>query len=365
MCLRPITVKTEDAFGIPVNQSVPCGKCIECLKDRQNSWKIRLTEEARDHLHVYFFTLTYNEDSVPHVFLDDGTQVNHVRKSDIQLWVKRNRIKYERLFNRDIDFKYFITSEYGPNTGRPHYHGIFFTDISPTFISSMFNDWCVNYGFVNFSEVGKSGKKIVSKNSLSSVANYVAKYCLKVKDLNTPMEKQVNEYIKDGIIPPTFFLMSKGIGASYVKRMKRYHVPNYMSPRDRISKVCDRAFYHDGAFKYKLPRFYRDRLYRMKFPCDARIWSNKTKCYENKTVYRYKSKNLLSLQMQTEIRSRVLAEYNERVAEYRASNPCASDTEVYLALSRLDWSAKLDRQKNIYSKMSRFYNSQRFKSRDF
>lgn len=113
MCLYPITIKTEDAFGIPVNQSVPCGKCIECLKDRQNAWKIRLVEECRDHKYVYFFTLTYNDDNVPYSVLPDGTKVNHVKKDDIQLWIKRNRIKLQRVLRRDIDFKYFVTSEYG------------------------------------------------------------------------------------------------------------------------------------------------------------------------------------------------------------------------------------------------------------
>lgn len=164
MCLNPISIKTEDAFGVLVNQSVPCGKCIECLKDRQNSWKIRLTEEARDHLYVYFFTLTYNDSSVPTVVDEQtGEVVKHVRKSDVQLWLKRHRMAYVRKFNRDVDFKYFICSEYGPNTGRPHYHGILFTDVSPVFISSMFNDWNSSYGFTSFSEVGKSGKK---KNSI-------------------------------------------------------------------------------------------------------------------------------------------------------------------------------------------------------
>ena len=113
MCLYPLSIKTEDAYGIPINQSVPCGKCIECLKDRQNSWKIRLIEEARDHNHVYFFTLTYNDDSVPFTYLEDGTKLLHVNKVDIQLWVKRNKIKFERTLGRQVDFKYFICSEYG------------------------------------------------------------------------------------------------------------------------------------------------------------------------------------------------------------------------------------------------------------
>lgn len=159
MCLYPSTIKGVDAFGVQVVMSVPCGKCIECLKDRQNSWKIRLVEESREHLYTYFFTLTYNEDSVPFTYLEDGTKLLHVNKVDIQLWIKRNRMRFERLFNRKVDFKYFICSEYGPNTGRPHYHGILFTEISKTFITSMFNDWNSEYGFTNFSLVGSDGKK--------------------------------------------------------------------------------------------------------------------------------------------------------------------------------------------------------------
>ena len=159
MCLTPISLKSQDSFGLDVNQLVPCGKCLECLKDRQNSWKIRLVEEARVHKYVYFFTLTYNDDSVPFTTLPDGTRVNHVSKYDVQLWIKRNRIKFERMLKRDIDFKYFVTSEYGPNTGRPHYHGIIFTDISPTYISAMFHDWSSSNGFVNFSSVGYSDRK--------------------------------------------------------------------------------------------------------------------------------------------------------------------------------------------------------------
>lgn len=174
MCLHPYSVKTEDAFGVTVNQSVPCGHCIECLKDKQNSWKIRLTEEARDHLYVYFFTLTYNDQSVPYVYSDTGEKCLYPRKTDIQLWIKRNRIKFERYFNRDIDFKYFICAEYGPNTGRPHYHGVFFTDISETFIGSMFADWRELYGFTKFELLGK--KKVddalyhVSVTMLRSIA---------------------------------------------------------------------------------------------------------------------------------------------------------------------------------------------------
>lgn len=160
--------------------------------------------------------------------------------------------------------------------------------------------------------------------------------------------------------------MSKGIGQNYVNRMKRYHLcTRIRSPSERISSVCDRAFYHDGSFKYKLPRFYRDRLFRKKFPCDTKVWNKKKKCYEDKIVYRYKSKNVLALQMQVEVRNRILAEYNRRFSEFRSFYPDKSDTEVALILERSETSARQTRRSNIYSKMSRFYNKNRFKNRKF
>lgn len=361
MCLCPIVIKTQDAFGIPVNQSVPCGKCIECLKDKQNNWKIRLQEEYRDHLYTYFFTLTYRDSAVPHVF-SDGEQINVVNKTHIQLWVKRNRIAFQRLFRRDIDFKYFICSEYGPNTGRPHYHGILFTDISPTFISFMFSDWRETFGFVNFSEVGKVGNKKTG-SKISSVGNYVAKYCCKPVIFKSNVEKKLDDLIEQGIIPRPFYLMSKGLGKNYISRMKRFHRPLNLPPSERVSLVCDRAFYHDGAFMYKLPRYFRDRLYRMKFPYDVKVWNPKKHVYEDKIVYRYASKNPLSLQMQNEIRNRLSAEYDRRVAALRSFYPSLSDSEIDLQIVRSDAASKVARRKDIYSKMSRFYNSNKFKNR--
>lgn len=159
--------------------------------------------------------------------------------------------------------------------------------------------------------------------------------------------------------------MSKGIGQGYINRMKRYHLPKIKNVRDRISTICDRAFYHESSFKYKLPRYYRDRLYRMKFPCDARVWNKKLNQYENKIVYRYKSKNPLAVQMSVEVRNRVLADFNRRFSELRATYPNYSDTKILRTLSMAETASRMDRQKDCFSKMSRFYNHNRFKNRKF
>lgn len=365
MCIFPLHLKSKDAYGCDINVTVPCGKCIECVKDYQNSWKIRLIEECREHLYVYFFTLTYNDVTVPILDYCDF-QLLFPDKRDVQLWLKKFRTHYGRLFGKgsDLDFKYFVTSEYGPNTGRPHYHGILFTEVSPTFISAMFNDWSSRFGFVDFSLVGSKGI-CKTRSSASKVAGYCSKYCCKVPVLMTKKEIEIDDYIKQGLIPAPFKLCSKGLGKGYVKRMKRYHVPFSDSPISRIERAVDRYNYHDGSFQYKLPRYYKDRLYRMKFPFEINVWNKKKNYYEVKTVHRYASKNPLALQMQVEIRNRILAEYDRKFLELRLGSKNKSDSEIHLELARVESSSRLARQKDIYTKLSKFYSSNRFKSRKF
>lgn len=56
--------------------TVPCGKCAECVKDQQNEFVIRTVEEQKKRGTVLFVTLTYNEDSVPIKFDEDGEIVD-------------------------------------------------------------------------------------------------------------------------------------------------------------------------------------------------------------------------------------------------------------------------------------------------
>lgn len=46
--------------------AVPCGKCVECLKKRQNDLAVRCVREASKRGSMHFLTLTYNDSSVPY-----------------------------------------------------------------------------------------------------------------------------------------------------------------------------------------------------------------------------------------------------------------------------------------------------------
>lgn len=92
---------------------------------------------------------------------------NSVRKKDIQDWLKRGRMKLKR--DKGLEFTYFITSEYGPRTLRPHYHGILFGVTAEEAIC-MAKDWQRHHG-----ERIQWDNMDLSKGD----GSYCAKYCAK------------------------------------------------------------------------------------------------------------------------------------------------------------------------------------------
>lgn len=95
---------------------VPCGKCLACRINRRREWTARLQQELIFSSCGYFVTLTYDQEHLPH----DARGNPSVCKRDIQLFLKRLRKKY------GSGLRYFLNSEYGPDTHRPHYHSIIF-----------------------------------------------------------------------------------------------------------------------------------------------------------------------------------------------------------------------------------------------
>ena len=101
---------------IPLYIQVPCGKCIICKNKKAKSWTTRCICETQMHDEQPFFvTLTYNDQNLP----ETGLQ-----KRDVQLFMKRLRIRLERQgFTPNI--RYVAAAEYGSHTARPHYHVLF------------------------------------------------------------------------------------------------------------------------------------------------------------------------------------------------------------------------------------------------
>lgn len=185
---------------------------------------------------------------------------NSVRKQDVQLWLKRNRSRSVRE-NPGFSVSYFITSEYGPSTLRPHYHGVIFGATADE-LRPWFKDWQKHYGrIVDFADLD------ITKGGL----NYVSKYCSKgsfehplcskdffyfyrhassVKDL-TCTEYHSKHYEKClqwfgvdvPIVDPTFHLVSKGLGVSWtendVPRCHEFEEIYVETPKPPVEKVYD------------------------------------------------------------------------------------------------------------------------------
>lgn len=209
-CPHPITLKTGDV--------VPCGKCPVCKANERQEWVFRLKEEAKVSAYSLFVTLTYDEEHVP-----EGLNVN---KRDVQLFLKRLRKNFAK-----GELRYYIVSEYGDTTFRPHYHGLFFFQHLPENEVKLFDiitdSW--QNGFCKYGKV-----------ELASIV-YCTKYCLKKS--STPPGRE-----------PVFRLMSKmngGLGFYYIDSMGVFHVDN-----------GNYSFVYDNGQRCRMPRYYKNLLRR-------------------------------------------------------------------------------------------------------
>ena len=256
MCLNPVTIYVNnkyDAQGTR-NVQVPCGKCVECKKRYQNSWYVRFYEECKNWPHFIFFTLTYSNDNVPYyVDKESGECYNTVYKKDVQGWMKYFRKTLYRKYGKSVKLKYFITSEYGPRTLRPHYHGILWGVDYTDFQTIALDYWQKRYGFTTSEQLSSP---LVSKRSDRSL-RYVAKYCSK--------GVYENYLVGQGKVDKTFHLISKGIGSSYIESMRSWHLCEHIrDKKKRLETIVSRRFYKIKQFTYALPRYFKERIYGTK-----------------------------------------------------------------------------------------------------
>ena len=319
---------TREIRGYKRTDTVPCGKCPECVKDKQNEFVIRSCEEQKKRQgSIWFFTLTYCNDTVPIAFDENGelndeslvprcqnpmkyrdashmsyraqslfnldkvkeeieeenrytyddllingeelpTRVLSLRNKDISDWKKRVRRKIQYRDKRKLDFGYVISGEYGPRTRRPHYHGLLF-GLSRDDAMLFKQDWEKHYGYTSFKEI----KTI----DVPRVARYVAKYVVKNDCLNDNL--MINGYSQK---PRK--LTSVGFGRPDDERLATIKRDIYgdfpmedvnnleklqNDDKEIVNKVINRILnngfrYHLQNNNYKLPHYYRKLLFYTK-----------------------------------------------------------------------------------------------------
>lgn len=213
-CFHPILINRND----PENcREVPCGKCPACRRNYQLQWIIRLVEELKHSEAGFFVTLTYSDENEP------GFDKPRVQKF-------LNRLQHRAKYRGSI-LKYFLVSEYGDTTGRPHHHALFFLDKYLDDFSNYIAK-CWQFGFITISDI--NGARI----------NYVTGYCLKKFNVDW-------SDLPDRLNPDKCRLISKGLGVGYLSdRIKKYH-------KDGLVTQYSLA----GQYGSSLPRYYKEKIF--------------------------------------------------------------------------------------------------------
>lgn len=209
-CFNPLSLPRPNGRGSADRMEIPCGKCAACLDKRRADWAFRLRQEEKASDQSWFITLTKDEKNCN----------GNVDKKEVQLFLKRLR-KYD-------NFRYFLISEYGPTTIRPHYHALIFGFKASfdRFNEILSKTWTQGYTSVTYCNNAR--------------INYVAGYMFGKSE------------IPEGLAS-NFALMSRrpGIGFNYLEKHSKEHMDH------------DPKFYatEEGGIKTNLPRYYVDKLY--------------------------------------------------------------------------------------------------------
>lgn len=179
---------------------------------------------------AFWLTLQYDDEHLPmfHIpYTDDFQQC--VSKSDCQKYFKLIR-RYIEFHNLPVSFKYFLVSEYGPKTHRPHYHCLLMFKLKG---SDLNFDQKLKLRFDLYDLVKSSWHQgyVYEKLLHSGVIGYLSKYVFKPDDDFVPEV-------------PLFRLISKGIGLDYLNKLD-------------FQKCKDNLFMTSDGY---LPRYYRDKI---------------------------------------------------------------------------------------------------------
>lgn len=132
-CYQPVKLRYN---------TVPCGKCLACLEDRQRDWYFRnYLEFYYNSVSAFFVTVTYEDSHLPMIgCVKLKKDIPALDYGEVTRLIKKVRLKLPK-------FRYFAVSEYSP-VGRPHYHFlIYFNEVVAlqSVINAFTLSWTVPY----------------------------------------------------------------------------------------------------------------------------------------------------------------------------------------------------------------------------
>ena len=234
MCLYPKLIKNKKYLPNKKNNWNPpkcedyrvlyitaaCGKCLECRKQKQREWLVRMSEELRSNPNAYFMTLTFSDEGYNEVKKTcNSEEDNDIATRAIRLMLERIRKKTKKSVKH-----WFITELGHDNTERLHLHGIVWGIGTDKLVE---NSW--KYG-ITFTGTYVNEKTI----------QYITKYITKIDEDHKDFQGKV--------------LCSSGIGANYVNRADAAkHIY-------KKGNTIETYRLRNGA-KINLPVYYRNKIF--------------------------------------------------------------------------------------------------------
>lgn len=212
---------------------VKCGCCIECRKEKQREWRVRLEEELRSNF-GYFTTLTISPEGIKEIEEKTGLKweenPNEIATKALRLFLERVRKEVKK------SIKHWCVTELGEKKDRIHLHGIFFGQKSAELIRK---HW--KYGFV-----------FIGDYCNTRSVNYMSKYMLKV-DIKHPTFKQI-------------VLASAGIGSGYFDRL------DHLWQKQNYKNINVATYTFRNGTKMAMPKYYKNKIFTEKER--ERMWIN-------------------------------------------------------------------------------------------
>ena len=190
---------------------------MECRKQKQREWVIRLSEEVRNEKGYIFVTLTINDECYKLLQKNESENGNDVCTRSIRMFLERIRKETGK------SVKHWFITELGGDNGRIHMHGLM--KCNADIVKRL---WGYGYVFI--------GSFVNEKTVM-----YITKYMLK-------QNKQDRNFIGK-------VLCSKGIGSGYFRRGDAKN--NAFNPNGKTSEVYR---LRNGA-RIALPEYFRRKLY--------------------------------------------------------------------------------------------------------
>lgn len=240
-------------------EQIACQHCYACLLNKSAEWATRIMLEAKKYSHVYFITLTYDDEHIIPPANPDSWFAGTLYPDDVTQFI--DSIRHDLRKKGITNVKYFYCGEYGQGTDapRPHYHMILFGvplnwnenydyfDDKTFFKEHFKNEYIDKYWDKGLTDIG-----VCEWNN----AAYTARYCVK-KIFNN-----MSDYDDHGVYHE-FIRMSKGIGKEY-----------YQEHKDDIYKTDSILMknIHGKTCNYKPPKYF-DKMFKEERPTE--MWEIK------------------------------------------------------------------------------------------